>query len=262
MYFNARSILPKLDELRALCLLEKPHCVCVVETWLSQDISDSELFISNYSIVRLNRNRHGGGVLIYFLSSLVSDTLFKGSTNLELLIVSFKFSRFVPTLVLMYRPPGVDDIIFDELFSVLCNNIDVSLLNNFVLIGDFNVNLLSCNTHSHKLLSVTNSFSLTQVVTEPTRISHSSTLIDLAFLSSLSLLSSCSTVYIPPLANSDHHGLLLSLNIAATPCQPCAKSKRKLWRYSQADFNLAAEMINNTDWDSLLSSNVDTCWKN
>ena len=42
----------------------------------------------------------------------------------------------------MYRTPGVADIIFDELFSVLCNNIDVSLLNNFVLIGDFNVNLV------------------------------------------------------------------------------------------------------------------------
>ena len=111
MYFNALSIFPKLDELRALCLLEKPHCVCIVETWLSQDISDSELFISNYSIVRLNHNRHGGGVLIHFLSSLVSDTPFKGSTNLELLIVPFKFSRFVFVLALMYCLPAMADII-------------------------------------------------------------------------------------------------------------------------------------------------------
>ena len=42
----------------------------------------------------------------------------------------------------MYRPPGVADIIFDELFSVLCNHVDVSLFNDFVLIGDFNINFL------------------------------------------------------------------------------------------------------------------------
>ena len=42
LYFNARSLLSKVDELRPLCALEKPHCVCVVETWVSQDISDIE----------------------------------------------------------------------------------------------------------------------------------------------------------------------------------------------------------------------------
>ena len=35
-----------------------------------------------------------------------------------------------------------------------------------------------------------------------------------------------------------------------------------MWRYNQADFDLAAEMINNTDWDSLLSDSVDISWKN
>ena len=85
----------------------------------------------------------------------------------------------------MYRPPNVADTIFDELFSVLCSHVDVSLLDNFVLIGDFNVHLLApCNVLSQRLLSVTNSFSLSQVVNEPASIFNSSTLIDLIFLSS------------------------------------------------------------------------------
>lgn len=127
LYFNARSLLPKIDELRALCLLQKPHCVCIVESWISQDIVDSELFISNYSLLRLDRNRHGGGVLIYFLSTMTASILFKGSVDLELLIVSFKLSSFVIVVALMYRPPSVSDIIFDELFSVLCFYVNVSL---------------------------------------------------------------------------------------------------------------------------------------
>ena len=127
-----------------------------------------------------------------------------------------------------------------------------------MLIGDFNVNFLVSDTSSQKLLSVTNSFSLTQVVTEPTRISNSSTLIDLIFLSSPSQLSSCVTI--PPLANSDHLGLQLSLSTTGSSRRAHSKTERKLWKYNQADFNQAAEMINDTDWNSILSEDINLSW--
>ena len=135
------------------------------------------------------------------------------------------------------------------------------MFDNFVLIGDFNVNLLvPSNPLSQKLLSVTSSFSLTQVVSEPTRISNSlSTLNDLIFLSSPSQLSSCHTV--PPLANADHLGLHLSLTVSTFQCNHPAP-KRKLWRYSQADFKKASELISSTDWDSLITDNIHSSWTN
>ena len=34
LYFNARSLPPKIDELRLICAATSPHIVCVVETWL------------------------------------------------------------------------------------------------------------------------------------------------------------------------------------------------------------------------------------
>ena len=61
MYFNCRSMLPKFDELVALCSNDKPDVICLVETWLCEDVLDSELPIPNYSILRLDRNRHGDG---------------------------------------------------------------------------------------------------------------------------------------------------------------------------------------------------------
>lgn len=70
MYFNCRSMLPKFDEVVATCSASHPDIVCLVETWLSVDILDSEVFIPNYSVVRLDRNRHGGGVLVYVHSSI------------------------------------------------------------------------------------------------------------------------------------------------------------------------------------------------
>ncbi len=90
LYFNARSILPKLDDLRVEVAAQNLPlcCVCIVETWLSEDISDLEISIENYDVVRLDRNRHGGGVLIYTHTSLTWEVLIvEGSEQLGV----FKF---------------------------------------------------------------------------------------------------------------------------------------------------------------------------
>ena len=106
---------------------------------------------------------------------------------------------------------------------------------------------------------VTNSLSLTQVVNAPTHFSSNcSSLIDLVFLSSPSNLIFCETV--SPLSNSDHLGLSLAVSAVKTKCNP-KRSGRKVWRYAHADYELAQEMLDAIDWNSLLqSSNVNTCW--
>ena len=45
--------------------LYHPHIICIVESWLCKDIFDSELLITGYQLFRFDRNRHGGGVLMY-----------------------------------------------------------------------------------------------------------------------------------------------------------------------------------------------------
>ena len=67
LHFNARSLIPKLDELKILCVTHEP-AVRVVETQLSEEISDAEISIPDYSVIRLDRNRHGGGIAIYVRS--------------------------------------------------------------------------------------------------------------------------------------------------------------------------------------------------
>ena len=77
LYFNARSILPKMDELKV-----DPSIVCLVETWLCDAICDFEISIKDFQLVRLGKNRHGGGVLIYVYSSLNWDVLLNGPNDL------------------------------------------------------------------------------------------------------------------------------------------------------------------------------------
>ena len=79
LYYNARSLYPKLDSLKAECLLHKPYIVCITETWLSDDISNHELHIPGYCVVRLDRSRHGGGVLMYISDLFTYNTVFVGN---------------------------------------------------------------------------------------------------------------------------------------------------------------------------------------
>ena len=88
LYFNVHSLLSKIDDLRINCSLFSPGVVCVVETWLDDSIDDSKSFVQGYSVYRLDRNRHGSGVLIYDNDMFSSSVLYKGSPEFELLVIS------------------------------------------------------------------------------------------------------------------------------------------------------------------------------
>ena len=205
-------------------MINSPDCVCIVESWLSDDIENSELCISGYDIVRLDRNRHGGaGVLLFINSVYTHNIVFSGSIEIELLIVSVSHKSVPITIALFYRPPGSPFVIFDTLLSTLCNHVDSYSLSNFILLGDFNVNYLET---SHplfsKLLLLSNSLSLTQCVTFPTHTTPtSSSLIDLVFLSSPNSLLFCESI--PPLSNSDHLVLESLSQLLSTKQQPTRK---------------------------------------
>jgi len=108
LYYNARSLLPKMDELRVLVDTQQPHIVSIVETWLSSEISDNEIFLQGYQVLRLDRNRHGGGILMFIHESLVPKVVVAGPSDLELLIISVHnhMSSCKHHIGLFYRPPS------------------------------------------------------------------------------------------------------------------------------------------------------------
>ena len=61
-YYYARSLLPKFDN-HLLCVnVHRPHIFCIVETWLSDEISNTEISIPDFQCFHNDRNYHGGGV--------------------------------------------------------------------------------------------------------------------------------------------------------------------------------------------------------
>ena len=257
MYFNARSILPKLDDLRLMCISEKPDVVCIVETWLCSDITNNEIAIPEYTVHRLDRDRHGGGILIYCHCHLNICVLSKNTSNLEFMAVSVNHPLQTQKLhlALFYRPPSSSCSIFDDL-QLCLEELSAITLHHFVLLGDFNVDYLKPShplfTHLH---SIATYFFLEQVVSSPTHFSHTGnpSLIDLVFISCPDKLLSCVTV--PPLGGSDHLGVHLAFKKNSSPVVP--SNQRTVWRYKLANFERACELLDKVNWTEVLSGDIN-----
>ena len=222
MYFNAQSLLPKMDKLRALIGTQNPHIVCIVETWLSNDISDNEISLEGFQVLRLDRNRHGGGMLIFVHDSLVSKVVVAGPSSFELLIISV--SNHVSTckhhVGLLYHPPSSSVQCLVDLYNCL-GSLEPSSYSSFVLIGDFNIDFYNPSyfLYSH-LCNILSSFSLKQVVDGYTHSSPNGSVscIDLALVSNMSQLRKCEVI--PPLTDYDHghSGLQVSMSWKEIHC--------------------------------------------
>lgn len=66
IHCNARSLLPKLSEIKLLAIKIRVAIIALTETWLDSSITNSEMDIDNYCLVRSDRNRNGGGVFFIY----------------------------------------------------------------------------------------------------------------------------------------------------------------------------------------------------
>jgi len=103
MYYNARSLIPKYDELFVTMETHNPDMICIVETWLCDDILNSEIALPGYQLYRRDRNRHGGGVLIYVKDHFVCSML-PSADNLEIITVSVCYGPSKAFISLFYQP--------------------------------------------------------------------------------------------------------------------------------------------------------------
>jgi hypothetical protein len=70
LHLNARSLLPKLDEVRILATKSKPVVIGITETWLDKSVEDSEVEILGYIIHRQDRKRNLCGVCMFIQPDL------------------------------------------------------------------------------------------------------------------------------------------------------------------------------------------------
>ena len=113
---NARSLLPKVDELIANLSVNTINLVAVTETWLNDDIEDNLVSIRGYNIFRRDRpHRRGGGFVYISLSiSMLSVELTLKATILSACGFGLRPTRLPRPLsgiavCVVYHPPGLPE---------------------------------------------------------------------------------------------------------------------------------------------------------
>ena len=185
---NITSLLKHLDELRILLNYNCIDLLAINETRLDGSISDQDVKVEGYDVIRCDRTvngRFGGGVCLYIRSDInyaVREDL--NNQLLEILPIEIRKPNSKPFVVTSwYRPPNSSPNLFPHLDTLL-GRLDSEHVEHY-FIGDMNCDLLSSdNIHARALLSITEMYGLKQLIDEPTRITPStSTLIDLIFTS-------------------------------------------------------------------------------
>ena len=107
LHLNVRRLLPKIEEIRQLVKQLKIGVICLTESWLDETISDEEIAINNYCIVRKDRNRKGGGVCVYVRSEVAFNCRDDIASDLEIVWMDICLPKTNPILLgACYRPHG------------------------------------------------------------------------------------------------------------------------------------------------------------
>ena len=145
---------------------------------------DSEVSIDGYTLIRNDRNRHGGGVAFYIKNEICFNIKNIFSHEIENIFIDILLPKTKPfTVGVFYRPPNNIDFlkeITNDFLKLLPETNDLFILGDFN-INDFisNIDYTTISSISKQYIDFCSTFALKQLIRYPTRVtSKSSTLID------------------------------------------------------------------------------------
>ena len=172
------------------------------------------------------------------------------SPPIEFILISIIYLNIKFFAGCFYRPPDhpQDSTCLLDILS----SCSLNLSNNLLLFGDFNHNILHYSPPPIQHLM--DFYSLDQIIRSPTRYSQSghSAALDLAFIP-MSIASS--HIILPPVSNSDHQSILISIYPKTSPHSTLKPPPTKTIRlYNKANYNAINQSLNSTDWSSFVTS--------
>ena len=106
LLLNARSLVNKRFEFKAMLKNREQNVVAVTETFLDPEILNSEFVLDSYNTFRRDRNRHGGGVLLLVHKSVPCRLREDLDSGCELIWVQLSLHKKDILMGVHYRPPG------------------------------------------------------------------------------------------------------------------------------------------------------------
>ena len=258
-FTNIRGLCSNFVDCESFLESNSPDIIALCETNLDESIDSGNFSVTGYlPLIRNDSSTHMHGLAVYVKEGL----LLHGTISRKLCRFLLMFSTcFTSLSVLFLFPLSISSSSLCTVFDSISSNIDEVLsINpsaNVFVFGDFNVHhkdwlAYSGGTDRPGELSYNFSISnnLTQIVNFPTRIpdcdSHSPALLDLFLSSDTSI---CSTMTFPPLGNSDHVVVSVSIDF------PINSKQDTPFHHMAYDYSCA-------DWDGLRDHLRDVPWEN
>lgn len=178
LYTNIQCLRNKIDILSTVLLSSNTDIVCLTETWLRNEEIES-FPLDGYTVAAsfCRKLKNNGGVIIYTKSSLCVKTIdvsmYTKEIDIECSAVEYTCNNVKTRLLCLYRSPSGNFVHFantlSDILHILCKpNV------NLIVVGDFNVDFHGQSNNKMFLLDLFASFGLHQTITEPTRVTATS----------------------------------------------------------------------------------------
>ena len=215
LHLNINSILNHLNEVDLILNTKKFDLVFFCETKLDDTFPNSFYKNDYYYKIRLDRSRHGGGLIVFIKNSLLltKSVLLE---KMELIYFQARICGQTYNFIYTYRAPNLKEQLFLEKLEDFMHSLNLN--EPLFIAGDLNMDY-DADSNSNICKFIDNN-DLINFVNKPTRISkkfykksntfkQSSTLIDL-LLHNGDKVDSTNVIDCP---FSDHHFLLAKLDI-------------------------------------------------
>lgn len=235
--------------------------VAITESWLTDSISNAELFSEQYEVFRCDRDfkltgkSRGGGVLLAVNKNLaaVRVDISIDCTECELLCVKLLFNNFNLYIILLYIAPNTSAATYMFIFDSI-TNLQFLFGSKVLILGDLNItelhnyyfNNIVHNTTVKYYSNFHNIFDLEQF----NYITNSNGHILDVVLSNVSVTVVKSDF--PFVLEDLHHPALeFSVSLHTKAIKPCNPNKDYFYNFSKANFLSLYELIRDSDWSNL-----------
>ena len=134
---NINSYAGKFDQFRTI--IKNNLDIFVIKETKRNDsfLTPSFILMDFLNHIEFEKNKHGGGVLIYVKESILSKQLYKHNftTDIERMFIEINLRKTKWLLFGTYHPPSNTD---KEYFQEIELALDYSSYEKFLLVGDFN----------------------------------------------------------------------------------------------------------------------------
>lgn len=233
--------------------------ICFTETWITT-VKRDLLRIEGYDLASCfcRSNREGGGVCIF----LRNDIGFKERKDILKMNIEYIFEtcaielpKHNLLLITIYWPDkNREPETFNNALTKLLKHLSIKdKTKNIILGGDLNINILEQNDLALNLLNLMRSYNFKTLVTEPTRITQSSsTCIDLVF-SNIYDADNKAIATVKDYGLSDHMGVYVSVpHSENSQSSPNWYANERV--FSEKNIKIFKQKICKIKWTSILKS--------